>query len=160
MKPISLEVKKNISLTAKEICLKIAEVENWNDFNGYAMLPGIEKAEYEHQMDEMIGSRISVLNSDGSQHIEEILEWEDGKRILMKLHKFSPPLSKFSTHFIEEWDFVSAKKNKTIVMRKFQIFPKSFLTRPFMWFISVFFKKAIIIHMDEMEKEAKKTLKS
>jgi hypothetical protein len=41
----------------------------------------------------MIGSRIRVRNTDGSQHVEEILKWVPNKELILKLQEFTPPLS-------------------------------------------------------------------
>lgn len=156
MRPIEFELKKSISQTPKEISAQIADTENWNDFNGYAFLPGIEKAKYEKRTDEIAGSRIRVKNRDGSEHTEEVLEWDSEKKIVLKLHEFSPPLNRLASHFIEEWNFVEKGKAKTFITRKFQLFPKSVLAKPFLWTISIFFKKAIAQHLNEMENETRK----
>ena len=80
MNPIEFEVKKTIKNSAKEICEKALDVETWSSFDGDGILPGIEKAEYEKRTKKMIGSLIRVKNSDGTEHLEEILEWESGKK--------------------------------------------------------------------------------
>ncbi len=150
MNPIEFEVKKIIKNSAKEISKKALEVENWNSFDGYGILPGIEKAEFEERTKKMIGSRIRVKNSDGTDHLEEILEWGSGKRIVMKIYDFPTALSYVATHFIEEWNFEKLGKNETLVSRKFQLFPTSFLTRPLLSQIAAFIEKSIAKQLDEM----------
>ncbi len=153
MNPIEFEVKKIIRNSAKEISKKALEVETWSSFDGYGILPGIEKAEFEERTKKMIGSRIRVKNSDGTQHLEEILEWESGKRIVMKIYDFPTALSYVATHFIEEWNFEKLGKNETLVSRKFQLFPTSFLTRPLLSQIAAFIEKSIAKQLDEMAKD-------
>jgi len=99
----------------------------------------------------MAGSRIRVKNSDGSEHCEEICEW--GERVVIRLGGFSPPLRHLAAHFLEEWEFDVTDENKTLVTRRFRLYPKSFLTRPALLLISVFFKKAVARHLDEMADE-------
>lgn len=149
MRPITFERRQTIPKSAVAICSEIADLSRWSEFNGYAILPGIESAEYEHRTDEVVGSRIRVRNRDGSTHAEEICEWNPGERIVMKLHSFTPPLNRLATHFIEEWRF-EATGNATLVTRKFQIFPIYPMARPLLWLISLFFRRAITLHLARM----------
>lgn len=153
MRPIEFEVKKTIKSPAKEISEKVLDVATWSSFDGEGLLPGIEKAEFEKRTKKMVGSRIRVKNSDGTEHIEEILEWEAGKRIVMKIDGFPTTLSYLATHFIEEWNFEKTEKNETLVKRKFQLFPTSFLTRPLLGQISAFMEKSIAKQLDEMAQD-------
>ncbi|MEM7373156.1 MAG: hypothetical protein AAF587_31320 [Bacteroidota bacterium] len=97
----------------------------------------------------MIGSRIRVQNTDGSTHVEEIYTWNPQKAIGIKLCDFSPPLNKLASHFLEDWQF-EERTDGTQVRRAFQLFPRSAFTRPFLWIISLFFRKAIAHHLREM----------
>ena len=45
----------------------------------------------------MVGTRIRVTNTDGSTHVEEIVEWEPARRIRLRIGGFSPPLSRLAT---------------------------------------------------------------
>lgn len=67
----------------------------------------------------------------------------------MKLQAFTPPLSRLATHFIEEWRF-EVGDGGTLVTRTFQLFAASAWTRPFLWMISLFFRRAIAQHLAEM----------
>jgi len=153
MRPILFECREIIPRTATEICLDIADVARWSEFKGYGILPGIASAEYANRTQDMVKSRVRVRNTDGSGHIEEICAWNPGEKIVMKLYAFTPPLNHLATHFIEEWNFEAAN-NATLVTRKFTLFPKQSVTRPFLWLISLAFKRAIARHLTEMEREA------
>lgn len=153
MRPILFECIEEIPIPATEICVEIATLSRWPEFKGYGFLPGIAAAEYEVQTSNMIATRIRVRNTDGSGHIEEICEWEPGKKIVMKLHHFTPPLNRLATHFIEEWNFEAAN-NSTMVRRSFQLFAARSVTRPFLWLISLFLKRAIVRHLAEMKRNA------
>ena len=149
MRPITFECKKMFSKTIEEISSEISDMVRWPEFNGYAILPGIELAEYELRTSDMVDSRIRVRNLDGSTHVEEILEWDLSGKIEMKIYEFSPPLSHMATHFIETWHFEHVQ-GETAVTRSFQLFGKRPLTRPFLWIISLFFRKAIENHLAQI----------
>lgn len=153
MNPIEFKVEKTIKNSPSEICENVLDVSTWSSFDGYGFLPGIEKAFYERRNDELVGSRIRVKNSDGTEHLEEILEWETNKKLVMKIYDFPTALSYMATHFIEEWNFKKLAKDETLVTRKFQIYPTSFLTRPLLGQIAGFMERAIAKQLDEMAKE-------
>lgn len=138
------------------ICEKILDVSTWSDFDGHGVLPGIEEAEFEVRTDEIKGSRVRVSNADGSEHVEEILEWEENKKLIMKIHEFPATLSYLATHFIEEWYFQELGENETLVTRKFRLYPTSILTRPFLGRIAKLFEKAVAEHLDQMAEDAGK----
>ena len=146
MKPIEFQCEQKTNKSSTTLCHEITNVSLWSDFDGYWMLPGIESANYDKKTNGLIGSRIRVLNSDGSRHIEEIIDWQEGIKISLKMHHFSAPLNKLSTHFIEQWYFKGNKSNCTVV-RKFSLYPKNQLTRPLLWLISLLLRKAIQKHL-------------
>lgn len=149
MKPISFQCTRLIPASAHAICTEIANVDAWNQFGGYGVLPGIEKAAYETRTEDMVGSRIRVRNTDGSGHVEEILQWTPGKAVAMKLHEFTPPLSSLASHFLEEWTLVP-EGSGTRVTRSFQLHPAQPVTRPLLWLISLLFRRAIERHLEQM----------
>jgi hypothetical protein len=149
MQPIVFACHRTIRKSGMEIASEIANIERWSEFGGYGPLPGIERAHYETRTDNMIGSRIHVRNRDGSEHVEEFYEWEPGRKISMKMHNFSPPLRHLTTHFLEEWT-LETREGGTFVTRQFQLFPRSAATRPFLWLISLLFRRAVARHLAEI----------
>lgn len=149
MQPITFACSRFIPHSAAEICAAIADASRWSEFKGYGPLPGIDNAEYAGRTDNMVGSQIRVRNRDGSEHIEEIIVWEPGSRVIMQLHGFTPPLSRLATHFIEEWDFAVQDKG-TLVTRRFQMFGRQPLGRPILWLISLLFRQAVRQHLSDM----------
>ena len=147
--PITFQRSRLIRKSPSEISAEIADTARWSEFQGYGFLPGIERAEYETRTAQMVGSRVRVHNMDGSQHVEEISEWDADEKIVMKLHEFTPPLNRLATHFVEEWNFVP-QNGATQVTRKFQMYPIQPLTRPFLWLISLLFRRAVSAHLDDM----------
>lgn len=149
MKPVTFECARVIPRSAGEICAAIADVERWSEFGGYGFLPGIEQAVYDIRTADMVGSRIRVRNTDGSQHVEEITKWETGKWVAMRFHDFTPPLSRLATHFTEEWH-LWAESGGTLVTRSFELYPRRQTTRPLLWLISLLFRRAITRHLELM----------
>jgi len=135
--------------SANDICLLIIDTANWSYFKGSGMLPGIASAEFERRTDNMVGSRIRVKNTDGSQHVETIYRWTLGQDVAMRFEDFTPPLSRLATHFTEEWSFVNAPPG-TQVTRKFSLYPKNAIGWLMLQFIARPFKQAIAKHMQDM----------
>ena len=85
MKPIVFCCSADVSQTLEQIAEQILEVANWSDFQGFGPLPGIRRAEFEIRTDEIVGSRIKVHNTDGSTHIEQIVEWQPQRLSLIHI---------------------------------------------------------------------------
>lgn len=149
MNPIRFECQQLLPISGDEVCAAISDMDQWSKFEGYAFLPGIERAEYEIRTADMVGSRIQVRNRDGSSHVEEIYRWLPGREIGMKLHQFSPPLSYLASHFTEDW-LLEKRPNGTHVTRTFHLYPGRSLARPLLWFISLFFRRAIAKSLAQM----------
>jgi hypothetical protein len=149
MKPITIACTESLSRPAVEIAASILSLANWLDFKGYGFLPGIKTAVFERQTPEIVGTRIRVTNTDGSSHVEEIVEWNPEHSVRLGLDEFSPPLSRLATKFIESWAFRQAE-GETTVTRSFELYPKSLLARPALWLISALLKQAITRHLRQM----------
>jgi len=149
MRPISFSCTENLPLAPEEIAGQILNLANWTDFKGYGILPGIKAAEFEIRTPDVIGSRIRVMNTDGSTHVEEIIEWRPDHHLRLDLKEFSPPLSHLATGFTEWWEFERIG-GSTRVTRSFELHAQSVLTRPLLWQISFLLKRAIARHLSEM----------
>ena len=153
MQPITFACVETLSLTPEDIARQILDLTNWLDFHGYGPIPGIKVAEFEVQTPGMVGSRIRVTNTDGSTHVEEIVEWEPDRRLRLHMHDFSIPLSCLASEFVETWEFQSVG-NHTRVTRAFQLHAKSILAWPVLWMISFFLQRAIARQLRHMKNEA------
>lgn len=153
MKPITFSCAETIQLAPGEIVQRILDLTNWTDFKGFAFLPGIKSAEFEIKTPEVVGSRIKVTNTDGSNHVEEIVDWELDRRLTMRFKDFSPPVCRLATGFDETWEF-QRLSGGTKVVRSFELNAKSALTWPLLWVISIFLKKAIARHLTQMRIDA------
>jgi hypothetical protein len=120
-----------------------------NQQRGYGPLPGIRAAEFEVRTANVVGSRIRVTNTDGSSHIEEIVEWQPNLRVGIEMKDFSPPLSRLATRFMETWDFVRLDGG-TRATRSFELYAKSAPTRPVLWLISLLLRRAIARQLRQM----------
>ncbi len=141
MKPIQIQVSGLTPQTPPEICQRFLDTERWSDFEGYAILPGIASARFEHRSPGLVGSRIRVLNRDGSSHVEEIIEWDPEQTIAMKFQEFSPPLRQLASHFVERWQF-SQTAAGTQITRSMEFYPKHFLGWMMLQPIAQLMKKA------------------
>ena len=149
MRPIRFSCAETLGLLPADIAGRILDLANWTDFKGYAVLPGIKAAKYEVRTPRIVGSRIRVTNTDGSSHVEEIVEWQPDHSLRLQMTEFSPPLSRLATEFVESWEFQRID-NATRVTRSFELHPKSGFTRPVLWLISLLLKRAIARHLREM----------
>lgn len=147
--PIQFSVQTYLPLTSREIAAKMLDVSEWADFPGYGPLPGVRSAEFETKTPQIVGSRIRVVNRDGSRHVEEILKWEPEQRIQMRLSEFSAPLSAVAECFVETWEFEQAECG-TNVVRSFELFPKSIWAMPALWALAPLLKRAIAKHLELM----------
>lgn len=146
MKPITIHITGHTPKLPREICTTIVETERWSEFKGYSILPGIEKAHFEKQTPELVGSRICVLNTDGSSHIEEIVEWDVENIVVLKFQEFSPPLKYLAAHFIETWAF-QCTTSGTTVTRTMEMYPKGILGWLMLTPISFLMRKAFENHL-------------
>ena len=152
MKPITFSCDETLSIAPDVIAQHVLDVSKWPDFKGYFVLPGIKVAEFEVKTPGIVGSRIRVINTDGSTHVEEIVQWQPDQRIEMHMKELSAPLSRLATGIEEMWDFKRID-NATRVTRSFKMHAKSALTRPILWLISMLLKKAIARNLREMRQE-------
>ena len=149
MRPIRFSCTETLRLLPADIVGLILDPANWTSFEGYAVLPGIRAAEYEARTPGVVGSRIRVTNTDGSSHVEEVVEWQPEQRLRLRMKEFSPPLSRLASGFEESWVF-RRTDGATRVTRSFELHPKSRLARPVLWLISLLLKRAVARHLRAM----------
>ena len=149
MKPITFSCHEMLPFAPEEIAKQILDLAKWSDFHGYGPLPGIKVAEFDVRTEGVVGTRIRVTNTDGSSHVEEIVEWRPDQRIRLEFKEFSPPVSRLATRFEETWEFERVGDG-TKVIRSFQLHARSVLTKLLLWLISFFLRRAIDRHLREM----------
>jgi hypothetical protein len=151
VKPITFSCTETLPLASKDIAAQLLDLANWTDFMGYGVLPGIKAAEFEVRTTSVVGTRIRVTNTDGSSHVEEIVEWQPDRRLRLDMKDFSPPLSRLATSFTEMWEF-QRLGDSTHVTRLFEMHAKTPFTRPVLWLISFLLKRAIARHLARMRR--------
>lgn len=129
---------------------RILDLTKWPDFRGYGPIPGIKSAQFETRTPNVVGSRIRVTNSDGSSHVEEVVAWQPDRRLQLQMGDFSMPLSRLATGFVETWEFERVG-HETKAVRSFDLNAKSMLTKPALWLISFFMKRAIARHLQDIK---------
>ena len=153
MKPITFSCEATLAAPPERIAERILDLDLWPGFQGYGPLPGIKAAEFEARTPEVVGTRIRVANTDGSSHVEEVVEWEPDRRIRLRMGEFSLPLSRLATGFDETFEFERTGE-RTRVVRRFELHPKGTAARPLLWLISILLKKAIDRHLRQMRDAA------
>lgn len=154
MKPITFTCRETLALAPEDIAGQILDLAKWPEFTGYGPIPGIRSAEFEARTPGVVGTRIRVTNADGSAHVEEVVEWQPDARLVLHMADFSPPLSRLATRFEEEWTFEPVEGG-THVARTFRLYPKSFLTRPVVWLISLLLRRAVARHLRQINASAR-----
>ncbi len=152
MKPITFTCSAALLVPRSKIFDGVSTPAEWSTFTGFGPVPGIESASYEVRETEMTGSIIVVQNMDGTTHRERILEWIPEKRIVLELTDFPSPLASLATHFTETWTF-EAGNSGDVVKREFVIEPQSRISRPLLWIISRFLKKAVQRQLDQIARD-------
>jgi hypothetical protein len=149
MKPIEIKIVGHFQKSSQEICKEFLNTERWSEFEGYSILPGIKKADFELKTPDVVGSRIKVQNKDGSSHVEEILEWDVDDRIALRFQEFTSPLRNLATHFVEAWEFHKSNDGME-VSRKLTLYPKSIFGWLILIPISKLMKKAFELNLRQM----------
>jgi hypothetical protein len=152
MKPVEIKIVGRVQKSSSEICTEILDTERWSEFEGYSILPGIEKAHFEVKTPELVGSRIKVQNKDGSSHVEEIIEWDVDNRIVLRFQEFNSPLKNLATHFIETWEFRKSADG-TEASRIMTMYPKGLPGWLMLIPISKLMKKAFEKNLQQTSRE-------
>src|SRR5258708_23430367 len=105
MNPITFSCEATLLLAPEDIARQILDLTKWPEFHGYGPIPGVKVAEFEVQTPGIVGSRIRVMNGDGSSHVEEIVEWQPDHRIRLEMKEFSPPLYQWATRIDAKGEF-------------------------------------------------------
>ncbi|MEI7848148.1 MAG: SRPBCC family protein [Chloroflexota bacterium] len=145
MKPIKIKITGMVQKSSQEICSEFLDTERWSKFKGYSILPGIKNAHFVTKTPDILGSRIIVHNTDGSSHVEEIIEWEPVNKISLRFQEFDSPLKYLATHFIEAWNFRKIETG-TEVTRTMSMFPTGMVGWLMLIPISQLMKKAFLIN--------------
>ncbi|MGC3968175.1 MAG: SRPBCC family protein [Pirellulales bacterium] len=151
MRPLRFTCRAEMQSPPATIAERILDLNNWTNFRGYGCLPGIRAARFERRTPEVVGTRIAVVNTDGSTHTEEITEWNPSHRVVLRMQDFSPPLAHLATHMDEVWTF-TVGDGRTQVERSFAIHPRSWFTGLMLRLIAPMLRRAIDRHLADLRK--------
>lgn len=153
MEPIRFTCEAELCRKSRaEVFEGFLELESWDSFTGYGFLPGIKRAVFDVKIDQVAGSIIGVENTDGSKHKEKILTWIPHELIEVKFMELPSPLSVLATHFVERWEFFNREGSER-VRRIFFLYPRNWITRPFLQVIAIFLEKAISGHLQVIARD-------
>lgn len=141
--PVVVRCRRVLPVGGTQVAEGILDLAQWPGFIGYGPLPGVASAEFEVRTPEVLGTRIRVRNTDGSQHVEEIVHWDPSRRVVLRMTRFGPPLSHLATHFDETWDFGPGGE----VTRTMALHPRSWWSRPLLWLIGLLMRRALDRHL-------------
>ncbi|GAB5496125.1 MAG: hypothetical protein Phyf2KO_12050 [Phycisphaerales bacterium] len=135
--------------TPEVVADTILDLAQWSSFRGWGPLPGIRSAEFLEHMPDVVGTRIGVTNTDGSRHVEEIVEWDVGHRLHIRLCEFPKPLSLLADRFDEYWIFGDTADG-SLADRVIEIVPRHLLGRMVLPIIGWMLMKAIRRHITDL----------
>jgi hypothetical protein len=85
--------------------------------------------------------------------VEEVVEWEPGRRVRLRMGEFTSPLSRLASGIDETFEFEPIGE-LTRVVRRLELQPKGPATRPLLRLIAVLLKRAIARHLHQMREDA------
>lgn len=145
--PVRTTCSATLVVTPGAIASTLLDLDQWPSFTGYGPLPGIRSARFLARTPGVVGSRIAVVNTDGSTHTEEILEWDPERAIRLRLGGFSRPLRWFADHFDEAWAIEPHADGTTTVVRTFELHPRGWWGVPVLWVVRPLLRRAVMRSM-------------
>ncbi|MGD9791332.1 MAG: hypothetical protein AB7Q00_10520 [Phycisphaerales bacterium] len=150
--PVCFACRRRSRTTLQEIADAILDLENWSSFTGWGPLPGIRSARFVTRSVEFVGTVFAVTDTRGDTYTESITRWDPETILEIRMDGFVTPLSNLSTHFFERWTIEhdsgasSSETGMPVVVRSFEMYPKSRIARPALWFIGQMMRRAVDRH--------------
>ena len=151
---LEFKLTETFSMQADEFINEIFIAENWSKFKGYGILPGVKHVVITNENKSKIGTKFNVTNTDGSKHVETVVEYIPNKLLVLKFSDFTKPLSNYASHFIEIYKFDNVE-DKTHLERTFQMYTLNISGKIILYLMKYFMKKAIRKHLDGIVFEEK-----
>jgi hypothetical protein len=126
----------------------LVSVDGFLAFPGYGPVPGIAKVEFSRGSRLEKGTVLSIGNTDGSTHREEITAYDPPRAYAIRIDSFSSPL-RLLVHWAEEtWRFEQTSRG-TRIEREFVLSLRSVLFWPLsLAFTRLILKRAMQRHHD------------
>ena len=127
----------------------ILDVTQWSSFRGYGPIPPIESARYEHRTEALVGSRIVVHNTDGSRHVETIVDAQPPHLVTLDVLEITSPLRWVVAGFSDRWAFEDLGQ-QTRVTRTMVLQPSRWFTAPLVAIVALLMGAAVRRHLATM----------
>lgn len=151
MGPIGFGCVTRVPFAPEEFAAKVIAVEEWASFRGWGPIPGIASASFLERTPGIVGSRIAVLNTDGSRHVEEVTIWRPDV-VALRMSSFSNALlARLATHFDETWSLDRSGERETIVTRSFALHPKNLAGAVVLRGVASMLRRACLRQFEEMK---------
>lgn len=120
---------------------RIADLDQWSTFRGWGPMPGITRAELVEGTAVAAGALVRVTNSDGSVHHERFEVFDRGRALRIRM-ELGPPAGWFLAGIVE----TLAPGPDGVLVRRFELTPRSWLTLPMVWLIRGMLRRAVLAH--------------
>lgn len=153
MAPVSFACRRRTTTGLREIADGILDPENWSSFTGWGPLPGIRSARVITRTEGIVGTSFGVTDARGGMYTETITRWDVDSVLEIRMDGFARPLSGLATHFIERWRVEGGEADSSgvgggtrVVVRSFEMYPRSRIARPAVWLIGQMMRRAVDRH--------------
>lgn len=145
MRTLEFTCTARLPQSPEQIAEHMLDASRWTDFQGWGPLPGIDSVRLERSA-EIVGSNFFVTNSDGSTHREEVIEWDVGERLLLRMTDFTAPLRHLASAIDETWTF-ERREADTLVHRSLAIRSRGLFASILLFPIRAMLRRAIDAHL-------------
>jgi hypothetical protein len=150
---IGFTVRASFATTIERLFDFTKDAANFVSFTGFGIVPGIKEASYITPGPPALGARRRIVKTDGTEHIEEIIVFEQPARHSSRITGLKPPFSWLVTSGEDDWRF-AAERGGTAVERDFSFE----LTTPLAWIaafplLQIFMREAVRRDLREIQRQ-------
>lgn len=124
---------------------RIFDPREWQTFRGWAMIPAVREVTISEFREDRVGTIFSVENTDGSTHLEIVVNHTPEQLLDMRMEGFSRPLGWFADYFLESWRF-ERRGESTQMQRIFELHARNGPGKLLLYPIAFCLKRAIQAH--------------
>lgn len=129
----------------------LTDVANLSEFVGFGPIPGIREAKWENEDGIRLGAIRTVVNTDGTQHREEVVGYDPPRRIEDRIFDVTSPLRHLAKDIRDEFVFETVEDGTRIV-RTFSVEPKNRLAVPVVSMMAkTALRPALLRHLEALE---------
>lgn len=90
------------------------DADNFVSFVGFGPIPGIRTATYETPGEPRVGSKRRIVETNGAEHLEEIVELQRPSRHNSRITGLAPPFSWLVRYAEDDWRFAPARSGTAL----------------------------------------------